>query len=102
LAGVEDPTVCFISVNDIHRCEECKRLHTLDDGTTPRLWRLSQVATGYHKKGSPFPSVVGIHPHCRCGLTTVMPGYGFDSQGQVEAKYPGFDAYADQRNTTPP
>lgn len=96
LAGVEDPTICFISVNDTHRCEECKNLHTLPDGT-PRLWKLSQIATGYHKKGSRFPSMSGLHPHCRCQPTTIMPGYGFDGNGRVEYKSPGFDAYADQR-----
>jgi len=96
LAGVEDPTVCFISVNDAHRCDECRNLHTLSDGVTPRLWKLSQIETGYHKKGSQFPSMSGLHPHCRCQPTTIMPGYGFDSNGRVEYKHPGFDAYAEQ------
>jgi len=99
LAGVEDPTICFISVNDIHRCDECRDLHTLADGVTPRLWKLSQIETGYHKKGSQFPSMSGLHPHCRCQPTTIMPGYGFDSNGRVEYKSPGFDAYVDQRRT---
>ncbi len=76
--SIEDPVVYFIVVRDDSLCSECKRLHLLEDGITPRLWRLSQVKHGYHVKGENVPSLGGEHPHCRCTLSTLLPGYGFE------------------------
>lgn len=75
-SGVEDPVVYFVSVNDKSRCGECTRLHTLE-GTTPRLWYLSELGNGYHTKGDANPKVGGLHPNCRCTMATLMKGYGF-------------------------
>jgi len=83
VAGVEDPTVFFVVVRDGVLCGECKRLHMLEDGVTPRVWKLSEVGHGYHKKGEQFPKVGGLHPHCRCVLSTLLPGYGFNEGGFV-------------------
>ena len=74
--GIDDPTVYFVSVKDENRCEECEKLHTID-GSTPRLWKLSQVGHGYHTKGEPNPKIGGLHPNCRCTMATLLPGYGF-------------------------
>lgn len=82
--GIEDPIVYFVVVRDDSLCAECKRLHLLDDETTPRLWYLSELRHSYHKKGDDAPSLNGEHPHCRCSLVTLMPGYGFDGSGMVE------------------
>ncbi len=76
-AGVEDPVVYFITVRDKERCAECTRLHLLDDEVTPRCWYLSEVGHSYHHRGEPNPKMGGLHPHCRCSLATLMPGYGF-------------------------
>lgn len=81
-SGVEDPVVYWVSVNDKHRCDECTRLHTID-GYTPKLWYLSEVGHGYHKKGEPNPKIGGLHPNCRCTMATLMEGYGFDAAGRV-------------------
>lgn len=75
-SGVDDPVVYWVSVNDASRCDECTRLHTID-GNTPRLWRLSEVGHGYHKKGEPNPKMGGLHPNCRCTMASLMTGYGF-------------------------
>lgn len=75
-SGIDDPVVYWVTVNDQYRCEECARLHTID-GSTPRLWRLSEIGHGYHKKGEPNPKIGGLHPNCRCTMATLMPGYGF-------------------------
>lgn len=96
-AGISDPVVFFIVVRDNSLCSECKRLHLQKDGKTPRVWRLSEVGNGYHKKGDSNPKAAGLHPHCRCVLTTLLPGYGFDNSGMVEYKSPGYDEYAHQR-----
>jgi hypothetical protein len=77
-AGIEDPVVYFIVVRDTETCAECLRLHTLGDkAMTPRCWYLSEVGNGYHRRGEEVPKIGGLHPHCRCTLATLMPGYGF-------------------------
>ncbi len=81
--GVEDPVVAFIPIKDKSLCNECLTLHLLPDGITPRLFLLSEVAKGYHIKGSDSPSIHGLHPHCRCQMVTVMPGFGFTDGGRV-------------------
>jgi len=96
-AGVEDPNVFFVVVRDISLCPECRRLH-LNAGGTPRVYKLSEVGHGYHKPGEDDPKVGGLHPLCRCVLTTLMPGYGFNKDGMVEYKGPGHDEYAKQNS----
>jgi len=100
MAGIDDPTVFFVTVRDQHRCDECTRLHVQPDKITPRVWKMSELGSGYHKRGDPEPKVGGLHPHCRCVLTTLMPGYGFDGAGRVTYKSPGYDEYAVQRGTS--
>lgn len=94
--GVEDPVVCFIPVKDHVLCDECKRLHLLEDLNTPRVWLSSEVKSGYHKKGDPEPSWSLLHPHCRCALTTVLPGFGFQG-GRIAWIGDGHDEWAHQR-----
>jgi hypothetical protein len=96
-SGIEDPIVYFVVVRDNTLCEECKRLHLLDDETTPRVWYLSELGHGYHKKGQDRPKVGGLHPHCRCTLVTLMPGYGFDGAGMVDFIALDHDELAKQR-----
>lgn len=76
--GIEDPVIYFVTVRDNFLCAECARLHLLDDGVTPRVWRTSEIGHGYHRRGQGNPKIGGLHPHCRCSLVTLMPGYGFE------------------------
>lgn len=99
-SGVDDPTVFFVIVRDNHICSECLRLHQLHgtiDGP-PRVWKLSELGHGYHKKGEESPKVGGLHPHCRCTMATLMPGYGFDASGRVAYIDPEHDEYERQRS----
>lgn len=98
MLGINDPTVFFIIVRDGQACKECVRLHLLPDLSTPRVYKMSEVGSGYHKKSDPNPKVGGLHPHCRCQLTTLMPGFGFDGNGRVSYKAPGHDEYAEQHS----
>jgi hypothetical protein len=75
--GIADPVVYFVVVKDKSLCQECKRLHLHTDGVTPRLWKLSEIGAGYHKKGDSNPKTSGLHPHCRCSMVSLMPGFGF-------------------------
>lgn len=92
----DDPTVFFIVVKDSTTCKECLRLHLMEDEVTPRLWKLSQLKQGYHKRGMDSPSAFGLHPHCRCTLTYLTRGFSFDKTGKLKYEEEGFDAYAEQ------
>lgn len=95
--GIDDPTVFFVCVHDKHLCDECKRLHLMDDEITPRCWKMSELGAGYHKKGDKTPKVSGLHPNCRCSLTHLLPGFSFDASGHVTFKETGWDELAHQR-----
>lgn len=97
--NIEDPIVYFVVVRDSKLCDECKLLHMMEDEITPRLYYISELAHGYHKKGESSPSLGGEHPGCRCSLVTLMPGYGFNASGFVAFKSIGFNALEEQRAT---
>lgn len=94
--GDEDPTVFFIVVKDNTTCKECLQLHLMEDQVTPRLYKLSELKQGYHKRGEDKPSAFGLHPHCRCTLTYLTRGFGFDKVGKLKYQEEGFDAYSEQ------
>lgn len=73
------------------------RLHVMEDGVTPRLWFLSEVSRGYHRKGDNVPSVHELHPHGRCIMTTILPGFGFDKEGRITYIDKEHDAIEHQR-----
>jgi hypothetical protein len=95
-ANVSDPAVYFVTVRDHELCEECRRLHLMPDGVTPRVWKLSDVSSGYHQRGEETPSIGGLHPHCRCSLAYLAIGFGFDSVGRVVFIGVGHDELARQ------
>jgi hypothetical protein len=95
--GIEDPVVYWVIVRDEHVCDECVSLHMLEDEVTPRCYYLSEVGHGYHKRGQPDPKVGGLHPNCRCTMVTLMPGYGFGSDGMVKFIKLDHDETARQR-----
>lgn len=96
--GDSDPSVFFVVVKDGVTCNECKRLHLNPDGT-PRVWKFSELKQGYHKRGEDNPSAFGLHPHCRCTLTYLSEGFGFDKQGKVTYIGKGHDEHAKQRSS---
>lgn len=95
--GIEDPNVFFIVVRDRHLCAECKRLHLSDNKITPRVYKMSELSGGYHDRGDNSPCVGGLHPHCRCTLVNLAPGYGFGGDGMIKFIGVGHDEYAAQR-----
>lgn len=97
VAGEEDPVVYFAVVRDQHLCDECVRLHLMEDGVTPRLWRLSEVTHAHHKRGEDHPSVGGLHPHCRCTMVQLRRGWKFDASGRAVGAEPGHNELAVQR-----
>lgn len=95
--GVSDPNVMFICIHDTKLCAECERLHLMPDGKTPRVWKLSELGSGYHKKGDSNPKLGGLHPNERCVLTFLAPGYGFKN-GVVSFISSNHDEYVKQRS----
>ncbi len=95
--GDNDPTVFFVVVKDGVTCKECMRLHLMPDQVTPRLWKFSELKQGYHKRGEDNPSAFGLHPHCRCTLTYLSQGFGFDKNGMLSYQGEDYSAYRSQR-----
>lgn len=94
--GIEDPNVFFIIVRDGATCKECIRLHMLPDGITPRIFKISSISMGYHKRGEDTPSACGLHPGCRCSISQLSPGWGFKN-GFVSFISLDYDEYTVQR-----
>jgi hypothetical protein len=94
--GQPDPNVFFVMIKDTRTCDECKKLHLWEDGITPRVWKMSQLGFSYHHKGEHNPKVCGLHPHCRCTLTLLSPGFGFKN-GVVAFISPDHDEYKRQQ-----
>lgn len=95
--GDVDPTVFFVVIKDGATCKECVRLHLMPDQITPRLWKFSELKQGYHKRGEENASAFGLHPHCRCTLTYLSSGFGFDKVGKLTYKSEDYDGYSKQR-----
>ncbi len=93
----QDPTVFFSMVKDNSTCKECLRLHMMPDQVTPRLWKLSELSHSYHKRGNDKPSLFGLHPGCRCGITYLSKGYSFNKEGKLKYQSENFDAFEDQK-----
>jgi hypothetical protein len=94
---IQDPNVFFVIVRDGATCKECLRLHMMPDQVTPRVWKMSELSMGYHKRGEDRPSACGEHPHCRCSLQQLPPGWGFKN-GFVSFIALDYDEYKTQRN----
>jgi hypothetical protein len=96
--GEDDPTVFFIvTIDDVTGPEEFV-LHLLPDMKTPRLWKLSEIGSEYHKVGDPNPKLPGLHPNCRCKLTYLAKGWGFNSDGKVKFINLEHDEFKQQRD----
>lgn len=95
--GDDDPTVFFVVIKDGSTCKECIRLHLMPDHSTPRLWKFSRLKQGYHKRGEDMASAFGLHPHCRCTLTYLSRGFGFNENGYVTYVGENHDAYSRQK-----
>lgn len=97
VVGIGDPTIVFIGPNDKYTCKDCKRLYYLEDGITPRVWKMSELKSGYGKHGAECPCTSGLHKFCRHAMSTMMPGFGFVG-GQIKYIDPGFDVYKEQHS----
>lgn len=95
--GDSDPSVYFMVVRDDHTCDECLRLHFMPDQVTPRVYKLSELSHGFHKKGTDTASVQGLHPNCRCTLVYISKGFGFDKNGKIKYESLDYNIHSKQR-----
>lgn len=96
---IEDPTVYFVvTIDDVTGPEEFV-LHLLPDRKTPRVWKLSEIGSEYHKIGDSNPKLPGLHPNCRCKLTLLPDGFGFDKNGSITYIDKNHDEFKSQRET---
>jgi hypothetical protein len=94
---IEDPSIFWVSIHDNIRCKDCTRLYTLEDQTTPRVWKQSELASGYFKRGMNAPTHGSpIHPSCRCRPSILLPSWGFNASGNITYISPGYDAWKAQ------
>jgi len=96
--GIKDPYVFWVVTLDEKTADKPeKTLHLIPGTTTPRVWRLSEIKHEFWKKGMEQTSIYGGHPHCRCVLTYMAPGWGFDAKGKVKYRGRGHDEYSFQK-----
>jgi hypothetical protein len=98
--GAKDPVCYFVVVHDDKTCKYCIKNHLRDDELTPKVFRFSEIKHSYlstveRKAGD--VSTHGQHPHCRCTLVMLSPGFGF-KDGRVTYIGMGHDELASQRS----
>lgn len=78
--GIKDPHCYFVVVKDKVTCKFCIKAHLMPDKVTPRVYKFSELKQGYlntEERKAGKASVFGNHPHCRCSLVFLSPGFGF-------------------------
>jgi len=96
--GIEDPTVYKVVVNDEKLCKFCKKLHLLDDGVTPKVYKMSELRATPGDWKHPEPSIGPVHPRCRCVIVFLSPNFGFNDKGKIVYVGLGHDEYKKQRS----
>jgi hypothetical protein len=80
-------------------CKHCTEFYRNPDGT-PRLYKLSEIlqnGSNIGKKQADWkPCIDSTHPHCRCMLNEVKPGFGFKDK-KLEYIGPEHNEYSAQR-----
>ncbi len=78
LKGVDDPVIYWSGPNDSTTCEVCSDLYFLPNGITPRVWKVSELSSGfYNRKHDHTPSIHSAHPNCRHTPSLILTGFGF-------------------------
>jgi hypothetical protein len=97
--GTTDPTIYFMTMRDEHVCKFCKQNHLMPDLITPRLYKMSELKSGYLTQQDRKDGKVSLslqHPHCRCALTYMPLGMTFVN-GLINWHSVGHDEYKVQR-----
>jgi hypothetical protein len=95
--GIKDPIVFKIGITDEKRCIFCKKLWSLSDGVTPKVYKLSELMGNPGNPKNPVASVSPTHPNCRDILSILMPNFGFNESGNITYIGKDHDEYKKQR-----
>jgi hypothetical protein len=99
---IDKPVVFYNVTLDERTAEQPeKNVHLITGTSTPRLFYLDELSYDYWKKGMKTPSIHGGHVNCRCQLTVLSPGFGFDEKGKIKFVSLDYDAISEQRKTHP-
>jgi hypothetical protein len=96
--NIQDPSVYFVVIKDGKTCKYCLTNHFMPDRATPKVMKLSDVKKTYlttQERKDGLCSIAGQHPHCRCSMVFLAPGFGFDGGRMTWVGY-GHDEYARQ------
>lgn len=69
----------------------------MPDGITPRLWKLSEVGSGYHRKGDESPKLGGLHPNCFTGEMKLHTDKGMISFAELHRNQEKVQVCVDKR-----
>lgn len=71
-------------------CQHCKRLYLESDGTTPKVFKLSELISNGDNVGRKTaewrPTTHVTHPNCTCPIAVLPEGFGFDKRGNLKFK----------------
>jgi hypothetical protein len=83
--GPAEITVFKQGPNDGATCKHCRRFWFLEDGITPRVYKMTDLMAGGtnigRKQAEWRPTIDLTHPRCRHALQELRPGYGFVGGG---------------------
>jgi len=99
--NIQDPNVYFVVIKDGKTCKYCLQNHFTDDRVTPKVMKLSEVKKSYlttQERKDGLCSIAGQHPHCRCSMVFLAPGFGFKEGRMTWVGY-GHDEYGRQKLT---
>lgn len=85
-SGIDDPTVFKIPVTDTTLCKTCKDLWLLPGTTIPKVYKLSELKADNPDYKNPVASISVTHPFCRCHLSFLGYGFGYNASGSVDYK----------------
>ena len=94
--GDSDPNLFFV-INRATACVNCYKMHMMPNKIAPKIWKFSDLKQGFWKKGDEVPSISGIHPNCKCSISYLPPGFGFNSKGLIDFKNKTHNEYENQR-----
>jgi hypothetical protein len=97
--SIQDPSVYFVVIKDGKTCQYCLRNHFMDDRVTPKVLKLSEVKKTYlttQERKDGMCSIAGQHPHCRCSMVFLAPGFGFEA-GRMKWVGYGHDEHSRQK-----
>lgn len=84
-SGSDDPLVFKRPRHDA--CDDCKRAYLEDDGVTPRVFHMSELADNGSNIGKSraerMPVLDSFHPWCACELAWLPPGFSFNDEGAL-------------------